>query len=291
LLPFWRRVCPLIRAASSYARGAAPLLAFFLSAQGVIYMERFKNKTVIVTGSASGIGRGVAQRFSQEGANVVLCDLDETRLREVTAELPEERTLAVRCNVARYDKVEELVRDAVRRFGRLDVMVNNAGVASEGAAAIVALDDWEKTISVDLSGVFYGCRAALPELLNTKGCIVNTASVSGLGADWAMCAYNAAKGGVVNLTRSIALDYGGKGVRCNAVCPSLTRTGMTIDMLEDKTLVTRFMERLPLGRVAEPGDIAAVVAFLASDDARFINGVNLPVDGGVTASNGQPAMG
>jgi meso-butanediol dehydrogenase/(S,S)-butanediol dehydrogenase/diacetyl reductase len=141
------------------------------------------------------IGRGVAQRFSQEGANVVLCDLDETRLREVTAELPEERTLAVRCNVARYDKVEELVRDAVRRFGRLDVMVNNAGVASEGAAAIVALDDWEKTIRVDLSGVFYGCRAALPELLNTKGCIVNTASVSGLGADWAMCAYNAAKGG------------------------------------------------------------------------------------------------
>jgi meso-butanediol dehydrogenase/(S,S)-butanediol dehydrogenase/diacetyl reductase len=130
----------------------------------------------------------------------------------------------------------------------------------------------------------------LPELLKRGGNIVNTASVSGLGADWALCAYNAAKGGVVNLTRSIALDFGAKGVRANAVCPSLTRTGMTEDMLKDKDLVAKFMERLPLKRVAEPADIAGVVAFLASDDARFVNGVNLPVDGGVTASNGQPAM-
>jgi meso-butanediol dehydrogenase/(S,S)-butanediol dehydrogenase/diacetyl reductase len=251
-------------------------------------MERFKGKTVIVTGSASGIGKGVAQRFSQEGANVVLCDVDEKKLAAVAAELPAERTLSQRCDVTRFDEVQALVKQAVSRFGALDVMVNNAGIASEGTALEVPLDEWDKTIDTDLSGVFHGSRAALPELLKTRGCIVNTASVSGLGADWAMCAYNAAKGGVVNLTRSLALDFGKKGVRANSVCPSLTHTGMTEDMVKDKALVGKFMERMPLGRVAEPADIAAVVAFLASDDARFVNGANIPVDGGVMASNGQP---
>ncbi|KQP15659.1 SDR family NAD(P)-dependent oxidoreductase [Pseudorhodoferax sp. Leaf265] len=253
--------------------------------------QRFKGKAVIVTGAASGIGRGVAERFAQEGANVVLADIEEAKLQAVASGMDADRTLVQRCDTGDHTQVQALVRAAVERFGQLDVMVNNAGVASEGKAGDVALDDWDKTIRVDLTGVFYGCRAALPELLKTRGCIVNTASVSGLGADWAMCAYNAAKGGVVNLTRAIALDYGGQGVRCNAVCPSLTRTGMTEDMLADAELVAKFMERLPLGRVAEPADIAAVVAFLASEDARFINGVNLPVDGGVTASNGQPPGG
>lgn len=253
--------------------------------------QRFKGKAVVVTGAASGIGRGVAERFAQEGANVVLADIDEVGLQQVAGGMAEDRTLVQRCDVGDHRQVQALVHAAVQRFGQLDVMVNNAGVASEGKAGDVALDDWDQTIRVDLTGVFYGCRAALPELLKTRGCIVNTASISGLGADWAMCAYNAAKGGVVNLTRAIALDYGGQGVRCNAVCPSLTRTGMTEDMLANAALVAKFMERLPLGRVAEPADIAAVVAFLASEDARFINGVNLPVDGGVTASNGQPPGG
>jgi len=252
--------------------------------------ERFEGKTVIVTGAASGIGRGVAERFSREGANVVLCDVDEAKLDAVAGALPSQRTLGRRCDVSKYDEVEALVATAVQHFGGLDVMVNNAGIAPEGSATDVSLADWGRTLDTDLSGVFHGCKAALPELLRRGGCIVNTASVSGLGADWALCAYNAAKGGVVNLTRSIALDFGPKGVRANAVCPSLTRTGMTEDMLKDKDLVAKFMERLPLKRVAEPADIAGVVAFLASDDARFVNGVNLPVDGGVTASNGQPAM-
>lgn len=251
-------------------------------------MERFKGKTVIVTGSASGIGRGVALRFSQEGANVVLCDIDEKKLAAVAAELSPDRTLAQRCDVTRLDEVQALVKAAVSRFGALDVMVNNAGIAAEGSALDVTLEDWTQTIATDLSGVFHGCRAALPELLKTQGCIINTASVSGLGADWGMCAYNSAKGGVVNLTRSLALDFGKQGVRANSVCPSLTRTGMTEDMVTDKALVDKFMERMPVGRVAEPADIAAVVAFLASDDARFVNGANIPVDGGLMASNGQP---
>lgn len=253
-------------------------------------MHRFGNKTVIVTGAASGIGRGVAERFSSEGANVVLCDVQEDKLDQVTAMLPPDRTLARRCDVSDYAQVEALVQAAVQRFGALDVMVNNAGIAPEGSVEDVSIDDWQRTLNTDLTGVFHGCRAAMPHLLKSQGCIVNTASVSGLRADWNTAAYNAAKGGVVNLTRAIALDYGGRGVRCNAVCPSLTRTGMTEDMLKDEKLVGEFMERMPLGRVAEPADIAGVVAFLASKDARFVNGVNLPVDGGVTASNGQPPM-
>jgi meso-butanediol dehydrogenase / (S,S)-butanediol dehydrogenase / diacetyl reductase len=254
-------------------------------------MNRFADKTVVVTGAASGIGRGIAQRFSDEGANVVACDVEEAALRDFTASLPPARTLSHAVDVSDHVQVQAMVAAAVKRFGRLDVMVNNAGVAPAGNVEDVSIADWQRALNVDLSGVFYGCRAAMPELLKTGGCIVNTASVSGLAADWDMCAYNAAKGGVVNLTRSLALDYGGRGVRTNSVCPSLTRSGMTNDMLEDAPLMEKFMERLPLGRVAEPADIAAVVAFLASDDARFINGVNLPVDGGVTASNGQPPGG
>jgi meso-butanediol dehydrogenase / (S,S)-butanediol dehydrogenase / diacetyl reductase len=254
-------------------------------------MQRFTDKTVIVTGAASGIGRGVAERFSSEGANVVLCDTDQSTLRDVAGALPADRTLALRCDVSDLADVRALVDAAVQRFGGLDVLVNNAGVAHAGSVTEVSTDDWQRTLDVDLTGVFHGCRAAMPELLKRRGCIVNTASVSGLGADWDMAAYNAAKGGVVNLTRSLALDFGPRGVRTNSVCPSLTRSGMTDEMLEDKPLMEKFMERLPLGRVAEPADIAGVVAFLASDDARFVNGVNLPVDGGVTASNGQPPGG
>ena len=253
-------------------------------------MQRFIDKTVIVTGAGSGIGRGIAERFAAEGANVVLAGRTRSKLDEVARGLEQVRTLVQTCDVADAGQVEHLVQVAVERFGGLDVMVNNAGVAPEGTATETSLSDWQQALDVDLSGTFYGCRAALPHLLKTRGSIVNVASVSGLGADWALTPYNAAKGGVVNLTRALALDYARQGVRVNAVCPSLTRSHMTEDMLKDDALMARFMERLPLGRPAEPADIAGVVAFLASEDAGFVNGVNLPVDGGLTASNGQPRM-
>ena len=215
-------------------------------------MQRFTGKTVVVTGAASGIGLGIAERFSSEGANVVMADQHQDKLEAAAARLPGERTLALKVDVADAPEMERLVAAAVERFGALDVMCNNAGIATEGDAVELSLDDWNKTIATDLSGVFHGCRAALPELLKTRGCIVNTASVSGLGADWRMTAYNAAKGGVVNLTRAIALDFGARGVRANAVCPSLTRTGMTEDMIGDEALLAKFRERMPLGRVASP---------------------------------------
>ena len=143
-------------------------------------------------------------------------------------------------------------------------------------------------MAVDVDGVFYGCRAAVPHLIKSKGCIVNVSSVSGLGGDWNMSFYNAAKGAVTNFTRALALELGPHGVRVNAVNPGLTLTGLTAGMDKDAALMAKFRERIPLGRAAQPDDIAGVIAFLASDDARFVNGVNLPVDGGLFASNGQP---
>ena len=137
-------------------------------------------------------------------------------------------------------------------------------------------------MAVNAGGVFHGSRAAMPHLIASGGCIVNTASVSGLGGDWGLSFYNASKGAIVNFTRALALDHGGDGVRVNCVCPSLTFTPMTADIKKNAKVLAKFRERIPLGRGCEPEEVAAVIAFLASDDASFVSGVALPVDGGVT---------
>jgi meso-butanediol dehydrogenase/(S,S)-butanediol dehydrogenase/diacetyl reductase len=143
-------------------------------------------------------------------------------------------------------------------------------------------------MATDLDSVYFACREALPHLLKTKGSIINLSSVSGLGGDWGMSSYNAAKGGVTNFTRALALEYGSRGVRVNAVAPSLTSTDATAEIEKSEAVMAAFRERLPIGRAATPDDIAGVIAFLAREDALFVNGAILAVDGGVHASNGQP---
>jgi meso-butanediol dehydrogenase/(S,S)-butanediol dehydrogenase/diacetyl reductase len=253
-------------------------------------MHRFNGKTVIVTGAGSGIGAATALRFAQEGANVVLAGRRADRLDQVAASIDPARALTQPTDVADPAAVAALVQAAVARFGGLDILVNNAGTAAFGSFIDLPIEDWHRTMQVNVDGVVHACRAALPHLLASRGSIINVASVSGLGGDWGLAFYNASKGAVVNLTRALALEYGRQGVRVNAVCPSLTRTEMAAGITGNETLVARFGDRMALEGLAEPADVAGVIAFLASDDARFVTGVNLPVDGGVGASNGQPRL-
>ncbi|XEV15718.1 SDR family NAD(P)-dependent oxidoreductase [Vibrio alginolyticus] len=251
-------------------------------------MRGLKNKVALVTGSANGIGLAIAKRLYEEGANVALADWNEEQLANAVEGFDKQRVSAHSIDVSEPEKVAALISDVVTRFGKLDILVNNAGVHVPGSVIEGSVKDWKKISGVNIDGVVYCAKFALPELLKTKGCMVNTASVSGLGGDWGAAFYCASKGAVVNLTRAMALDHGADGVRINAVCPSLVKTNMTNGWPQD--IRDKFNERIALRRAAEPEEIASVVTFLASDDASFINGVNLPVDGGATASDGQPKI-
>ena len=252
-------------------------------------MKRFEGKVVIVTGARSGIGAGTARRFLQEGAFVVLNGRREHKLRETLAGFDATKALVHAGDVSDETYVKRLVEDTVARFERLDVLVNNAGFAIFGPFAQTATtENWRKIMATNLDGVFFGAREALPHLLETKGSIVNVSSASGVGGDWGLSAYNAAKGAVTNFTRALALEYGARGVRVNAVAPSFTSTDATADLEKMEAVQVAFRDRLPIGRAATPDEVAGVIAFLASEDARFVNGVILPADGGLGASNGQP---
>lgn len=251
-------------------------------------MSRFTQKVVVVTGAGSGIGEASAKRFAEEGASVVLVGRTAQKLEETLAGMTAGDHLVADCDVSDAEQVKQLSEKVLEKYGRVDVLVNNAGVIVQGRVHEVGLDAWKTLMKTDLDGVFYGVHYFMPALLKSKGNVVNISSVSGLGGDWGMSIYNAAKGAITNFTRALAMDYGADGVRVNAICPGFTFTDLTEEAKNDPALLERFYDRIPLRRAGEADDIARAILFVASEEASYITGVNLPVDGGLTASNGQP---
>lgn len=247
-------------------------------------------KVVIITGAGSGIGRATAIRFAKDGFNVVLNGRTKSKLEEVANTIGEKHSLIVEGDVSKEKDVKNIIESTITTFGRIDVLVNNAGIFNGGTIGELSLEDWNQQLSINVTGPFMMIKTALPHLEKVTGCIVNLSSVSGLGGDWGSFAYNTSKGAITLFTQALSLDFASKGIRINAVAPSLTDTELTEDMMKDDELMKKFKNRIPMGRAAQPEEVASVIAFLASDDARFVTGSILPVDGGLRASNGQPKI-
>lgn len=277
---------------------------------------RFEGRVALVTGAASGIGAATARRFAREGARVVIADIDEAGAKQVADEIAGVggTAIPIRADVSDPREVEAVIARAVEAFGRLDVLHNNATLVEVGRIADLTLEGWNRTLAVNLTATFLGIRHALPVMRDQGGgAIINTASISGLAGDYGLAAYNAAKAGVVNLTRAAAVELARYRIRVNAICPGAVETPLLGSLLGDNDPVPhwiparagrsipsaeqrqRFRERLekshPLGRLGSPDEIAAVACFLASDDAAFITGAAIVADGGVMAWTGIPSPG
>lgn len=253
---------------------------------GVAGAMRFADKRVFVSGAASGIGRAVALAFAAEGARVLVADLNDSGLEETIglAGADGERMIARHFDASSRQQCFAMVEQCVNAFDGLDVQCNIAGFAQSRHFTDYTEDDWQRMLSVNLSGVFYSCQAAIPELLASGGNIVNMASSAGLVGQAYQASYCATKGGVVMLSKALAMEYTKQGIRVNSVCPGGVNTPLAANFEIPQEADMKLVERLfPLVDSAEPEEIAALVLYLASDQARFVSGVALPIDGAQTA--------
>ena len=247
---------------------------------------RISDKVAIITGAASGIGRTTAILFAKEGGKVVIADQNEASGDETVDLIRTDGGQAIftRVNVTSATDIQGMVKTTIDTYGKLNILVNNAGIAIRLPVVDLPEEDWDRSIDVNLKGIYLGSKYAIPEMIkNDGGAIVNIASIYGLVGGRTRAAYAASKGGVVNLTRSIALDYALYKIRVNCICPGFVNTPLLKNILKTQEEYQALADLHPIGRLGEMLEIAHGVLYLASDESSFVTGIALPIDGGYTA--------
>ena len=253
-------------------------------------MTRLAGQTTLITGGGTGLGRAIALAFSKEGAAVAVAGRRMEKLKEVVSEIEKQggQALAVTCDVTQSKDTQRAVRETVARFGRLDVLVNNAGAVHVSTVESIPEEEWDHIMLVNLKGPFLMSRAALPELRKAGGgSIINIGSVLGLVGMKGRAAYTASKGGVTQLTKAMAMDHAHEKIRVNCICPALVETELIRDLFgsgsEGEAVRRSRIAQIPLGRIGRPEDVAEMAVFLASKESSWMTGVAIPLDGGLTA--------
>lgn len=243
---------------------------------------RFQGRVAVVTGAAKGIGKAICKGFLEEGAKVVMVDIEEKALEATRKEMSffQDRTIALTCDVSRYDQVEKVAREVLGKFGKIDVLVNNAGIIKRGTIETVSEEDWDKVVAVNLKGAFNWCKAVVGSMKAQKsGAIVNLSSIAGkMGDITSAPGYASSKAGVDALTKGLARFLAPFGVRVNGVAPHAIETEMSAQWSEERR--REVISSIPLGRMGKPEEVARVVLFLASDEASFVTGEIVDVNGG-----------
>lgn len=243
---------------------------------------RLKDKVALITGGANGIGKETAFTFAREGAKVVIADFSDAAGEEVVAQLKQQgaEALFVKVDVSNRDSVDAMAEEAIAEFGRIDVLINNAGITQDAMLTKMTADQWQKVIDVNLSGVFHCTQAVVPHMVSQgRGKVINTSSVVGVRGNIGQTNYAATKAGVIGMTKTWAKELGRKGINVNAVAPGFIETGMVAKIPEK--VIQQIVDKVPLQRLGQPSDIANAYLFLASDESNYVSGTVLEVDGAV----------